>query len=143
MNLMNLMAPDRGISVVVVREFQHALYRDPAMIAKRWNVGSWISNGCYVGTFGGAGVRLTRRHQDSFRRLSIVALLPSFIRTNTLRYSFRTRMNPSLLPAQLTQFQVASRAFTKLGSLLDPSTMETQIEKLYKTRLNPAHPMAD
>lgn len=66
MNLMNLMAPDRGISVVIVREFQHALYRDPAMIAKRRNVGSWISNGCYAGTFGGADIRLPRRPRDLF-----------------------------------------------------------------------------
>jgi len=64
MNLMNLMAPDRGVSVVVVREFQHALYRGPAMIAKRRNVGSRISNGCYAGTFGGADIRLPRRPRD-------------------------------------------------------------------------------
>ena len=143
MNLMNLMAPDRGISVVVVREFQHALYRDSAMIAKRRNVGSWISNGCYAGTFGGAGVRLTRRHQDSFRRLSMVAFLLSFNETHTLCCSFRMRIEPSSLPAQLTQFSVASRASTQLGSLLDPSTMGTQIERLYKMRPTPAQPMAD
>lgn len=57
MSVMSLMSPDRGSSVVVVRESQHALYRELTMIAKSQNVGSWISDGCYAGTFGRADVR--------------------------------------------------------------------------------------